>query len=232
MRGTKPEIRQQMRRARRRLSLADQDAAARSLASWLPTFVPYQEASAVLAYVATENEFPTAALIDDAWRRGKKVFLPRVVGDELRFALHSREAALHPGRFGILSPAASAMTVASYGEPTVAFLPLVGWDDTGNRLGRGGGFYDRAFSMMRPDHVIGLGYAFQRQAALPCDPWDVRLDCVVTERGVLYFGSGENPSLVRKEDATFNDIRVDRIDRNRPGRGPRRRPGLSSATAD
>jgi len=232
MRGTKSDIRQQMRRARRLLSLADQAAAEQSLAAWLPSFVPYVEAPVVLAYLASEREFPTAELIEDAWRRGKRVFLPRVVGEQLEFALHAPGVALSRGRFGIPEPGGDAARLERSADPTVAFVPLVAWDAAGVRLGRGGGFYDRAFSTMRPDHVIGLGYAFQRQAALPCDPWDVNLDYVATEQGVLHFGGRVVPALVRKEDVTFNDIRVDRSDRSGPGRGAGRGFGLSPATAD
>jgi 5-formyltetrahydrofolate cyclo-ligase len=229
MRGTKQQIRQQMRLTRRGLSIADQDVAAHRLATWLASFIPYREAPAILAYVATEQEFPTAALIEQAWTAGKNVYLPRAVGRTLQFVPHRPEVALRSGRFGIPEPAAEA-TPLDVG--TVAFVPLVAWDETGVRLGRGGGFYDRALSTTRPDCVIGLGYAFQGHAALPCDPWDVKLDYIATERGVLQCGRREDQSPVRKEDVTFDDIFLDRVDRCRPGSGSRRGPGFFTASTN
>jgi 5-formyltetrahydrofolate cyclo-ligase len=231
MMGTKAQIRQQMRQVRRGLSIADQDDAAYRLGRWLPSFAPYANAAAILAYVATEHEFPTAALIRHAWTSGKTVYLPRIVGASLGFALHRPGDTLRPGRFGIPEPAADAKAT-TFDVPSVAFVPLVAWDRTGARLGRGGGFYDRVFAITRPDCLIGLGYAFQGHAALPCDPWDVELDYIVTERGVLYCTRREDRSPVRKEDVTLNDICLDRVDRRRPGRSPGRGPGLSAPPAE
>ena len=67
------------------------------------------------------------------------------------------------------------------------------FDDSGRRLGMGGGFYDRTFSfsrgrnLWRKPHIIGLAYAFQRVAALPMRSWDVALHAAVTEHGVTFF---------------------------------------------
>jgi 5-formyltetrahydrofolate cyclo-ligase len=232
MRGTKAEIRQQMRQKRRGLSIAARDEAGQCTSAWLAELRPYRDAAAILAYVATENEVPTSQLIEQAWADGKRVHLPRVVGNDLEFALYRRGVGLRPGRFGIAEPAADAPARTALEIPTVAFVPLVAWDEAGTRLGRGGGFYDRAFATMRPQCVVGLGYAFQRHDALPCDPWDVKLDYVVTEQGVLYCGKGQDRSPVRKEDVTFNDICVDRVDRYRPGRRPGRGHGRPTTPAD
>lgn len=232
MRGTKAEIRQQMRQQRRGLSIAASAAAEQRASACLAKLRPYRDAAAILAYVATENEFPTDNLIAQAWGDGKKVYLPRLVGSGLEFALHRRADRLRVGRFGIAEPAPDAPALGAYGVPTVAFVPLVAWDETGTRLGRGGGFYDRAFASMRPDCVIGLGYAFQRHDSLPCDPWDVKLDYVVTEHGVPYCGKGQDRSPVRKEDTKFNDICVDRVDRYRPGRRPGRGHGRPATSAE
>jgi 5-formyltetrahydrofolate cyclo-ligase len=231
MRGTKPQIRRQMRRARRRLSVAEREVAERSFAQWLADFPPYTEATAILAYVATEHEFPTTALIERAWAEEKQVYLPRIVESRLEFAPYRPGTMLRLGRFGIPEPAPEGEPAQPFDRATVAFVPLVAWDDAGTRLGRGGGFYDQAFSITRPDCVIGLGYAFQRHAGLPCDPWDVKLDYVVTERGALYCGGGENLPPARKEDVTFNDICLDRVDRCRIGGGRRRghRPAAAPA---
>jgi len=70
---------------------------------------------------------------------------------------------------------------------TVAFVPIVGWDARGVRLGRGGGYYDRLFSRLAHGILrVGLAYDFQECGVLPRDSWDATLDCVITERRVVW----------------------------------------------
>jgi len=70
-------------------------------------------------------------------------------------------------------------------------VPLVAFDDAGNRLGMGAGYYDRSFAFRRaapsPPLLVGVGYEFQRVPALAAQPWDVPLDAVLTERGLQRF---------------------------------------------
>lgn len=92
-------------------------------------------------------------------------------------------------RFGIPEPDRNAKRLPSR-LLSVVLLPLVGFDSDGNRLGMGGGFYDRTFgyaihSSARRPRLIGVAYECQRSAdGLPRRPWDVPLDGVVTEAGL------------------------------------------------
>jgi len=73
----------------------------------------------------------------------------------------------------------------------IALVPLVAFDDYGRRLGMGGGYYDRTFAYLRHrEHwrrpkLIGVAFEFQRVAELPAQPWDVPLDGIITEKGLL-----------------------------------------------
>jgi 5-formyltetrahydrofolate cyclo-ligase len=75
-------------------------------------------------------------------------------------------------------------------ELDLILLPLVAFDESGQRLGMGGGFFDRSLAFLawrqhwRKPHLIGLAYDFQKVAALPREPWDVPLDAVVTDQNV------------------------------------------------
>jgi 5-formyltetrahydrofolate cyclo-ligase len=75
----------------------------------------------------------------------------------------------------------------------VLFVPLVAFDAQGNRLGMGGGYYDSSLAYLRmrrtfrKPKLIGVAYDFQRVAALPCEPWDVPLDAVLTDRALYQF---------------------------------------------
>lgn len=90
-------------------------------------------------------------------------------------------APLRGNRFGIAEPAA--------GRPvhplslSAVLTPLVAFDDAGNRLGMGAGYYDRRFSHPRRPLLVGIAHDFQRVAELPRRAWDVPLDAVVTESG-------------------------------------------------
>jgi len=95
----------------------------------------------------------------------------------------------------MLQPCAGLTLRASHMD--VLLLPLLGFDSQGTRLGQGGGYYDRALSHCRfRPYRIGLGYAAQQVQTLPHEPWDQRLDAVITERGLQRFPrklSGSNP---------------------------------------
>ncbi|MGH7789647.1 MAG: 5-formyltetrahydrofolate cyclo-ligase [Candidatus Binatia bacterium] len=99
-------------------------------------------------------------------------------------------------------------------------------------MGRGGGHYDRVFAgPIRPAGLIGLGYTFQQCAGLPRDAWDLRLDAVVTERGVVRCWRGGDSSPHRKEDTGRDGHTLDSTDRPRLGRRPRRAGRLPQTPA-
>jgi 5-formyltetrahydrofolate cyclo-ligase len=103
-------------------------------------------------------------------------------------------APLHAGRqmrknnFGIAEPGNRGRVLTA--ELDIVLVPLVGFDDAGNRLGMGGGFYDRHFGFLRSrthfrrPRLIGVAYEMQRLPKLPTDPWDIPLWAVVTDRGI------------------------------------------------
>ena len=104
-------------------------------------------------------------------------------GQPLVFRLWRGEA-LVPGSFGTSHPPDSAPEVT----PEVLIVPLVGFDAGLNRLGYGGGFYDRTLARLRdagPVTSIGLGWAGQQLPAIPATATDERLDAIVTDRGIL-----------------------------------------------
>ena len=101
-------------------------------------------------------------------------------GAPLRFREWWPGCALETGAFGVQVPVDGGWRV-----PDVVIVPLVGFDDTGGRLGYGGGFYDRTLAGLGNADVVGLALEAQRVAALPMEPTDIRLPWIVTERRVL-----------------------------------------------
>mgnify|MGYP000224032593 CR=1 FL=1 len=91
-------------------------------------------------------------------------------------------------RFGIPEPELRCQDIRLLEEHQVILMPLVGFDSKGNRLGMGGGFYDRTLEGLRakkPTLAIGFAYAAQEQNDLPLEPTDQPLDLIVTEQGII-----------------------------------------------
>ena len=181
MNAEKHAIRQRLRERRRALSADAVETAGRTVAAQCLALRPYNEAVAVIGYIADENEVPTTLVLEEAARSGRKLYLPRSAGGVVRCRLGE---SLAVGRGGVREPLRG---VPEYPEtPAVALVPLVAWDRYGGRLGRGGGFYDRLFAeLMSGITRVGLAFEFQEYAELPRDPWDVSLDYVITERRVV-----------------------------------------------
>lgn len=108
-------------------------------------------------------------------------------GQALRFREWTPGCAMIAGDFGALIPQEGLWI-----DPEVVIVPLVAFDPQGYRLGYGGGFYDRTLEGLRarrPTLAIGFAFAAQEMATVPLEPTDQRLDAIVTEQGVRWFGA-------------------------------------------
>ena len=97
--------------------------------------------------------------------------------------------ALEPGPFGTSHPPASAPELS----PRVLIVPLAAFDRTGNRIGYGGGYYDRTLEVLRRDGAcvaIGLAFASQELQSIPVEAFDQRLDMIVTDHDVILPAGG------------------------------------------
>ncbi len=143
-------------------------------------------------YVALPEELDSAALLALARRRGCQVYLPRIGAQpparSMQFVrLGTR---MLRNRFAIPEPLGPALPSARALD--ILFVPLVGFDRRGNRLGMGGGYYDRALAFARARAMsarpllVGLGYAMQQLERIERAAHDVPLDMVITERGLIH----------------------------------------------
>lgn len=182
-------IRRAIRARRRALNPAQQKAAARRLVHKVAASAPFRSARRLALYIAADGEIDPARLCQLAWARGKHVFLPvlhPLHHDCMLFVAYRRGDRLRRNRFGIPEPA-QLRTRARVWQLDVIFLPLVAYDDTGNRLGMGGGYYDRtldrgkAAKWPRKPLLCGLAHRIQRVDALPVNPWDIPLDRVFSD---------------------------------------------------
>jgi 5-formyltetrahydrofolate cyclo-ligase len=149
-------------------------------------------------FLSADGEIDTAPLIDAIWRRGKVTWLPCLGKPKLRFRKYTRETPLQRGSFGIHEPARGAFR--SIRRLDVILTPLVVFDAVGNRMGMGGGFYDRTFAFLkrraawRRPKLIGIAFECQQVDEVPVESWDVPLDGILTERGFRRFSRQQHRS--------------------------------------
>jgi 5-formyltetrahydrofolate cyclo-ligase len=186
LQAAKRQLRQSLGVQRRAVTPGDAEAAAESAARHLLADSWLLAADRVAAYAALRDELPTRALLDGLVAAGKVLLLPRVdPHGRLAFCAVERWADLVRGPLGVLGPPEGSAPIR-LGRQDVAIVPGVAFDPEGWRLGRGGGYYDRAFppDAANPPLLYGLGYEFQVVASVPHGSRDRRMDAIVTERGI------------------------------------------------
>jgi len=186
-------LRQRLRELRTRMSARERALAAAALAATLEQLPEFLVDSRIAGYWAVRGEMPLHAAFASARSRAQTWCLP-ILGDSgtLRFAPWQTGDALAGNRFGIPEPDVSpAMQIAAT-DMDVVLVPLVGFDRCGNRLGSGGGWYDRSFAFLREaGHrparplLVGIGYHFQEVAKLDAESWDVRMDFIATDKELI-----------------------------------------------
>ncbi len=177
-------------RQRRRAFVASLDMLAHRLAFKVipsPLAARIAEAQTIALYFGVDEEAPAQRLAPQLMAMGKQVCLPRVLDrlGSMDFLGWDPEAQLFPGLFGTSHPQPDGPPA----RPDVIIAPLLGFDRSMNRLGQGGGYYDRAFAR-HPDALrIGLAWSIQELDAVPADPWDLPLDMVLTEVELIEGGA-------------------------------------------
>jgi len=144
----------------------------------------YSEAACVIPYAPKDNEVATDLIFAHAIASGRRVFYPRIVphSDELSLVRVDHLAQLQPGAYGILEPTGAEIARYADLERALICVPGVAFGPAGQRLGRGGGYYDRLIATLAPQTVtVGLAYSFQVLDRLPESPLDRRLGLIVTE---------------------------------------------------
>lgn len=146
----------------------------------------WRKARSVALYMPIKNEASTDLLLKAALKTGKKVFLPRITdlaGGSMQFAPCISQDCLVPGKWNIPEPPASSVLPANV---DLMLIPGLAFAKTGARLGYGGGFYDN-FLNANPDFTpvkLGLCFAFQIMAHIPCAAWDIAVNGLCSEEGL------------------------------------------------
>jgi 5-formyltetrahydrofolate cyclo-ligase len=142
----------------------------------------------IAIYLAVGGEVDCTGIAAGARLRNLRIFAPVIAGKRLIFAPLDTAAKLRPNRFSIDEPAVARKLMRLPQQLDAVIVPLLGFDNNGNRLGMGGGYYDRSFAFRKQRRawrrplLIGVAYSFQQVDAIQTEPWDIPLDAVITEQ--------------------------------------------------
>ena len=139
----------------------------------------YVKAKHILAYADYNHEVMTRYIIEEAWKAGKEVAVPKVVGKDMVFYRLTDFSQLEPGYFGIPEPVRGEIVKW---EDALMVMPGVAFDPENNRVGYGGGFYDKYLEKHPNLHAIAIAFELQMYRELPFEEHDIKPEKVVTEK--------------------------------------------------
>lgn len=190
MEENRDRLRQAALSQRRTLALADCLSWSRSIQCRTMDFSYYRAARAVGLYSPVQNEVDTATILHHALSANKKVFYPKLTLPGVAGLARIHAAAeLVVGCHDILEPAGADFIAPADYDDLLIFVPGVLFDRRGNRLGRGGGWYDRVLGELGGHGTfVGLAYDFQLVEELPVQSWDRCVHFIITEKNQIDCG--------------------------------------------
>lgn len=176
---TKQEIREQIRKLRGGINADEWQTATETIAQKIIASDNFREATDLFCYMDFDGEVGTELIMDEAWRLGKDIWLPKVMDGKMEFYLVESEEELVRGTYGILEPTGESEKAP--GDDGLVIVPGIAFDKNHNRLGYGKGYYDR-YLKAHPG-LIKLGIAFDIQLVdkIPAEECDCKMDMVFTE---------------------------------------------------
>ena len=173
----KQELRRTIRERKRAMTEEEIVERSNALAEKFYHTPAYQAASTIYGYLPYNQEVRTVPMLQRALDEGKRVAVPKVYGEEMRFIYLEDLTQVSKGYAGIPEPIADAPVADD--KRALVLMPGLAFDPQGHRIGYGGGFYDR-FLAQEPHHpTLALCYEFQMQAHLDTEEFDIPVDTVL-----------------------------------------------------
>jgi 5-formyltetrahydrofolate cyclo-ligase len=190
-------MRRELRRRRAALSPEVSRRHSRRLVDHLARSRILRTSRRIALYLPANAEIDPTGLFDRRLGPGHRLYLPVLrpgPSPQLWFGRYEPGDRLVLNRFGIAEPVTRGRRLTRPRDLDLVLVPLVGFDNRGNRLGMGGGYYDRSFAFLRhrrhgwrKPRLVGTAFACQRVEEIPTEDWDVPLDGVATEEGLRWF---------------------------------------------
>jgi len=185
------QIRRAMRHYRRTLTPRQQYTAAQALCRRLACHAVFIHSKHIAFYLPNDGEIDPRPLLERALKMGKKCYLPalapRCSNTALRFVRYQKNTPMQCNDYGIAEPHIKHSSSLPASQLNLVLMPLVAFDTTGNRLGMGGGYYDRSFAFKQKTrnkmpYLLGLAHQGQQYTQLPKQAWDIPLAAIVTDQ--------------------------------------------------
>lgn len=188
---SRSQLRQELRQRRRELSPRQQRQASAALSRHLKASPDVRKARHIALYWPNDGEIDPRPFRPFAEAQGKQCYLPvlhPVHHNRLWFLQFNADTRLVGNRFGIPEPEIRGGISRPAWALDLILMPLVGFTERGDRLGMGGGFYDRTFEFLHHSRchkpaLIGLAHECQRVEAMPTASWDIPMDAIITDGG-------------------------------------------------
>ncbi|MBH0027835.1 5-formyltetrahydrofolate cyclo-ligase [Pseudoalteromonas sp. SWN29] len=191
MSNKRAQIRTDIREIRNNLSNNQQIIAAQSLKMNFIQHLKSEETTNskhIAIYLSNDGELDTSLLIKELWSLNHAIYLPIIHpfnGANLLFQRYEKNSPMRANRYGILEPKLNCSQICPLPALDYLLMPLVAFDKQGNRLGMGGGFYDRTLARLHEQNwqkpqLIGLAHECQKVETLPIESWDVPLKTIIT----------------------------------------------------
>ena len=173
----KSELRRQIRDKKRAMTETEIVQASTRLGELFAASEQYRKAESIYGYLPYNQEVRTIPMLERALADGKRVAVPKVIGDEMKFIYITDLSRVEKGYAGIPEPVDEEPEAD---DPTaLVLMPGLAFDSEGHRIGYGGGFYDR-FLAKEPNHpTLALCYDFQMLTKLETEEFDIPVDCVL-----------------------------------------------------
>ncbi|WP_455196894.1 5-formyltetrahydrofolate cyclo-ligase [Kaarinaea lacus] len=187
-------LRKQIRAQRRALSSHQQEVYAQQFAGHFAKTHLFRNNDRIAFYMANDGELDPSYLMASAWAMGKKCYLPVLMhlhDKSLLFAPYEPDMQMNYNQFGIPEPAVAARHRIKASNLDLIIMPLVAFDKEGNRIGMGGGYYDRTLGFLNArthwhkPRLVGIGYSFQEVPVIESESWDVALSYIATEKYLI-----------------------------------------------
>ncbi|ATG58972.1 MULTISPECIES: 5-formyltetrahydrofolate cyclo-ligase [Pseudoalteromonas] len=191
MSDSRAQIRKSIRELRNNLSNEQQNLASQSLSMNFIQYLKTEKTAKnqhIAIYLSNDGELDTSLLIKELWNLNHVTYLPVIHpfnGATLLFQRYEKNSPMKANRYGIFEPKLNCSQICPLSELDYLLMPLVAFDNQGNRLGMGGGFYDRTLARLHDENwqkprLIGLAHECQKVDVLPIESWDVPLKTIIT----------------------------------------------------
>ena len=184
---SRKQLRAKFRQKRQALSEQQQQRASQQILATSLQSTPLKKSKTVACYLTNDAEISSQGIIEYCWQHNKRLLLPVLhpfSKGHLLFVDYQRNSKMQHNRFAIEEPLVTTKNICVLSDIDLIFTPLVAFDSVGNRLGMGGGFYDRTLAPIKRQRLatrlIGLAHNCQQAETLTQDSWDIPLNGIAT----------------------------------------------------